>query len=157
MGTSTSKSRTGMAGTKFKHMCDHGSGAVSSTTAIGASHSRDAVLKDWIEVWDYVGGTSFRGFVSDNVEQRAMFVFLEEGMVGNDLKNGLMALIELASAAPFECDSLVLCLDRDMHAKQMQRVTRDLGWVGFGLATLDSWGSSEKVLSARWLFLSMDV
>ncbi len=69
-----------------------------------------------------------------------------------------MALIELASMSPIDCDSAVLCLDRGIQEPRAQHLMRDLGWVGFGLSTLDAWAlRGQEVLSERWLFLKMDL
>ncbi|KAI9818291.1 MAG: hypothetical protein M1832_004409 [Thelocarpon impressellum] len=122
-----------------------------------AEGTRQGTVEAWIEVWDYVGDACFRAFLAGGVEGRALVVFFDEAMVGNDLKNGLMALIELASVPSFDCDSVVLCLDRGTEADRLQQLTRDLGWVGFGLSTLDPWGQGKDYLSERWLFLKMDV
>lgn len=67
-----------------------GANVAGSESAVALDQTESLPLKKWIEVWDYVGGASFRGFVaeSDFAGQRALFVFLEEAMVANDLKHG---------------------------------------------------------------------
>jgi hypothetical protein len=45
-------------------------------------------VQTWIEVWDYVGGNRFRGFVADKNGETAMFVFFDETVVEGDLKAG---------------------------------------------------------------------
>lgn len=119
----------------------------------------------YIEVWDYVGNSSFRGFIAErqlpreNVE-RTLFLFFED-IAGTQLKTGsasdtipnthpswpmkltstsLMALIELASEC-FACDRLVICLER--NGDGLQNLIRDLGWVGFELITLQHWARSS--------------
>jgi len=90
----------------------------------------------FIEVWDYVGGASFRGFVEEkSIGERSLFLFFEH-VEGTQLKHGLIALIELASEC-FSCDRLVICLDR--KADGLHSLIRDLGWVGFELITLSHW------------------
>ena len=42
----------------------------------------------WIEMWDYVGGIRFRGFVAEKDDERAMFVFFDQSVVAGDLKAG---------------------------------------------------------------------
>lgn len=43
----------------------------------------------WIEVWDYVGGARFRGFMAEDLSgARSMFVFFDESHTGRDLKQG---------------------------------------------------------------------
>jgi hypothetical protein len=42
----------------------------------------------WIEVWDYAGGCSFRGFVGGNGENKSLFAFFDSSVIGRDLKQG---------------------------------------------------------------------
>jgi hypothetical protein len=69
----------------------------------------------------------------------------------------LMALLELCEIDYFSCGRLVLCIDR--HADQAARnnLTKDLGWIGFGLTTLDEFSQGEKLTSDKWLFMDMEV
>jgi hypothetical protein len=48
---------------------------------------KDAIT-DYIEMWDYVGGIRFRGFVAEKEGEKAMFVFFDESVIGGDLKAG---------------------------------------------------------------------
>jgi len=70
-----------------------------------------------------------------------------------------MALIEFTSHPSIACESLVVCLNRHTEKSKLQRVMRDLGWVGFELMTLDAWvpASSDDITSTHWLYLSMEV
>ena len=68
-----------------------------------------------------------------------------------------MALLELASTDDFECSQLVICVDREAGEEEVKDVSRDLGWVGFHLMTLDAWKEADQTISNRWLFLEMDV
>jgi hypothetical protein len=43
---------------------------------------------DYIEMWDYVGGIRFRGFVAEKEDERAMFIFFDESVINGDLKAG---------------------------------------------------------------------
>lgn len=115
-----------------------------------------SVVTDWIEMWDYVGGIRFRGFVADQEDEKAMFVFFDEGVVGGDLKAGLMALLELCEVDYFSCSRLVVCIDR--HTDQLARdtLTKDLGWIGFSLTTLEDFSSKGEIISDRWLFMEME-
>jgi hypothetical protein len=47
-------------------------------------HSIDA----WLEIWDYRGGCSFRGFVGGNGDKKSLFAFFDSAVVGRDLKQG---------------------------------------------------------------------
>lgn len=42
----------------------------------------------FFEVWDYVGGASFRGFVAGEGSERCLFTFFDSAVVGMDLKQG---------------------------------------------------------------------
>jgi hypothetical protein len=42
----------------------------------------------WLEVWDYAGGCSFRGFVAGTGTEKCLFAFFDSGVVGRDLKQG---------------------------------------------------------------------
>lgn len=46
------------------------------------------LVSDWIEVWDYVGGNRFRGFVANKNDEKAMVVFFDQNVIGGDLKAG---------------------------------------------------------------------
>jgi len=139
----------------------------------------------FIEVWDYIGGTSFRGFIADKQTSRGrlektLFLFFEH-VADTQLKHGLMALIELATEC-FACDRLVICLER--NAQGLRGLMRDLGWVGFELVTLAHWVptdlpgpagpgarcgsfssvstsssafSDDDITSEKWLFMGMEL
>lgn len=66
----------------------------ASSEAFG-EHYRKTVLNDWIEVWDYVGGIRFRGFVAERADEKAMVVFFDQNVVGGDLKAGSVHLTEI--------------------------------------------------------------
>ena len=67
-----------------------------------------------------------------------------------------MALLELCELDSFSCNRLVVCIDR--HADQMARDTlvKDLGWIGFGLTTLDDFSDGGELTSDKWLFMDME-
>lgn len=44
-----------------------------------------------LEVWDYVGGNRFRGFVADRDGERAMFIFFDPTVIGAELKTGYVS------------------------------------------------------------------
>jgi len=120
------------------------------------STTRPTLIKSYLEIYDYVGGSSFRGFVAERNGNRAMFVFFATGGLGSDLKSGLMALLALSSVPNIDCSELVVCLDRSMPAVDRTGLIKDLGWVGFELTTLDEWTDNEEVVSEKWLFLSLE-
>jgi hypothetical protein len=79
--------------------------------ALGVSMSKDAndygsgypfpepeSVSDWIEMWDYVGGIRFRGFVAEKEDERAMFVFFDQAVVAGDLKAGYVTSLSHSRA-----------------------------------------------------------
>jgi hypothetical protein len=42
----------------------------------------------WLEVWDYRGDLTFRGFVVEKNGGRSLFIFFEAAVAGKDLKPG---------------------------------------------------------------------
>jgi len=118
---------------------------------------RRGLVTEWLEMYDYVGGTRFRGFVAEKNGERTMFVFFDNEVIGNDLKPGLMALLELCDIPSFDCSQLVVCLDRHAEPHAMSALSRDLGWVGFSLTTLDDWTKGDEITSDSWIFMGMDV
>ncbi|KAH4111817.1 hypothetical protein HBH74_101430 [Parastagonospora nodorum] len=114
------------------------------------------VVSDWIEMWDYVGGIRFRGFVADKDGEKAMFVFFDQSVVAGDLKAGLMALLELCEVDYFSCDRLVVCIDRHADTTARDSLVKDLGWIGFSLTTLDDFSEGAELTSDKWLFMDME-
>lgn len=135
---------------------------------VGMAPAVDAFL----EIWDYSGGSRFRGFVAERRGSKGLFIFFDEGAFGHDLKAGwvdswrwgptangssLMALLELCSLDELGCTELVICLDRDMETADLKSLMKDLGWVGFSPTTLIDWAQSQEIISSKWVFLAMDV
>jgi hypothetical protein len=117
----------------------------------------DFAAAAWMEIWDFVGGASFRAFVADNGSEKTLFTFFDAGVVGScDLKSALVALIELAEG-PLACSSVVLCVDRRIAPAEVQGLLRSLQWVGFEGMTLDHWAGDLDAVSARWLFVGMEL
>ncbi|KAJ4339274.1 hypothetical protein N0V95_007827 [Ascochyta clinopodiicola] len=109
-------------------------------------------------MWDYVGGIRFRGFVAETRDEKSMFVFFDQAVIqsSGDLKAGLMALLELCELDYFACDRLVVAIDRTADSTSLMK---DLGWIGFGLATLDDFVLDDieaEVTSQQWLFMEME-
>jgi hypothetical protein len=67
-----------------------------------------------------------------------------------------MALLELCEQDPFSCDRLVLCIDRRADAYARDNLTKDLGWIGFGLTTLVEFSDGKELTSEKWLFMDME-
>lgn len=119
----------------------------------------------WLELWDFAGGASFRGFLSEDVTGRelTLFAFFDAHMLvgsGSDLKKSLMALIELADSA-LECAHLVVCVDRQAMPllEDAASLMKGLQWAGFSLTTLDAWtgGEGVDVTSPDWVFMGMEL
>jgi hypothetical protein len=58
--------------------------------------SSTAAVVDCIEMWDYVGGTRFRGFVAEKDGEKALFVFFDQAVIGRDLKAGYVSPLSLS-------------------------------------------------------------
>ncbi|MCJ1399385.1 hypothetical protein MMC11_002587 [Xylographa trunciseda] len=116
-----------------------------------------ASISEWIEVWDYASDLNFRGFVGGVGGDKSLFIFFEPNVMDKDLKPGLMALIELANHPVLACSELVICLDRLISETDSKGLIRDLGWVGFELATLAPWNDGVNDTSNEWVMLSMEI
>lgn len=68
-----------------------------------------------------------------------------------------MALLELCDISYFGCSRLVVCIDRHTEARVSEALTKDLGWIGFQLTTLDDFTQQDEITSEKWLFMDMDV
>jgi hypothetical protein len=113
----------------------------------------------WMEIWDYRGGASFRAFMAGDVmtAEKSLFVFFDaHAVVGRDLKQALVALIELAEG-PLECAHMTICIDRAIDASEAISLTKGLTWAGFSLTMLDAWTGGLDVTSAKWLFMGMEL
>ncbi|KAF2115319.1 ornithine decarboxylase antizyme-domain-containing protein, partial [Lophiotrema nucula] len=117
----------------------------------------EGMVTDWVQIWDYVGGNKFMGFVAENEGEKSMFVFFEQAVIGSDLKTALMGLLELCDIPYFSCSKLVACLDRKTDTRATDTLVKDLGWIGFQLTTLQEFTSGDEITSDRWLFMDMDV
>ncbi|KXL42054.1 hypothetical protein M433DRAFT_154178 [Acidomyces richmondensis BFW] len=56
------------------------------------------LVREYMEMWDYAGGARFRGFVAEKEDERAMFVFFDNEVLGKDLKLGFVLVISPALA-----------------------------------------------------------
>ncbi|KAF2730126.1 hypothetical protein EJ04DRAFT_515448 [Polyplosphaeria fusca] len=130
---------------------------VATQSYVSEKDGKSGTITDWIEIWDYVGGNRFRGFVAEKDGEKAMFIFFQEAVIGGDLKSALMALLELCDDPYFTCSRLIVCLDRQAHPRASEALIKDLGWIGFQLSTLDDFTSGEEICSDEWLFMDMDV
>jgi hypothetical protein len=172
---------TGMLNNNDYATSDYGTPGSVQDVAV-CSGNKSTVIEA-IEMWDYVGGIRFRGFVAETQSEKAMFVFFDQAVMqsSGDLKAGyvlpfasaasaasphfdlvltissLMALLELCEVPYFGCDRLVVAIDRSADSKALMK---DLGWIGFGLATLDDFVFDEdmeaETTSQQWLFMEME-
>ncbi|CAI6335530.1 unnamed protein product [Periconia digitata] len=114
------------------------------------------LVTEWIEMWDYVGGIRFRGFVADKDGEKTMFVFFDQTVIREKIKPGLMALLELCDIPYFSCPRLMLSIDRDTATSDMDALVKDLGWIGFQLTTLSDFSDDVDLISDKWLFMDME-
>ena len=72
------------------HVVMNGLGTPPSETRLHNRYDASSVIAQWLEIWDYTGGTRFRGFTVEGPAQseKTMFVFFDEVVVGKDLKQG---------------------------------------------------------------------
>ena len=68
-----------------------------------------------------------------------------------------MALLELCEVPEFDCSRLIVCLDRHIDSRAMEALTKDLGWIGFQLTTLNGFTHGDEITSDKWLFMDMEV
>lgn len=45
-------------------------------------------IRNWVEVWDYVGDAIYRGFLTDMNDERTLFLFFRDSVLGHNLKAG---------------------------------------------------------------------
>ncbi|EKG17748.1 Ornithine decarboxylase antizyme [Macrophomina phaseolina MS6] len=128
-----------------------------TTDASDYGFPQSGAVSQWIEVWDYVGGARFRGFVAGEGDSKAMFVFFDSEATVRDLKPGLMALMELCSLDEFDCRLLNVCIDRAAPEDDTKALIKDLGWIGFEPVTLAEWTETPPIVSEKWIFLGMEV
>lgn len=124
----------------------------NSKTSRATRHKVDA----WLEIWDYTGGCSFRAFVGGNGDKKSLFAFFDSAVVATDLKQGLMALIELAETV-FAVKQVVICVDRAVPEADRKAFMKNLRWIGFEMTNLDMWADSLDVTSEKWLMLGMEI
>ncbi|KAK4185262.1 ornithine decarboxylase antizyme-domain-containing protein [Podospora australis] len=113
----------------------------------------------WLEIWDYVGGSSFRGFIAEDLSlcTKTLYVFFDSHVMSRDLKQALVALIELAEG-PLDCSHMVIAIERSIEQEEARALTKGLQWAGFSLTTLDFWTPTGlDVVSDRWVFMGMEV
>lgn len=108
-----------------------------------------------IEIWDYMGGCNFRGFVGGFDDNKGLFIFFDSSAAQKDLKQGLMALIDFAESV-FDVPRMVICLDRSIPECDNQALLKCLTWVGFVPITLELW-AGVPATSDKWVFLGMQI
>ena len=68
-------------------------GTPGSVQEVTTASGNKSTVTDCIEMWDYVGGIRFRGFVAETQGEKAMFVFFDQAVMqaSGDLKAGYVA------------------------------------------------------------------
>ncbi|KAL3469460.1 ornithine decarboxylase antizyme-domain-containing protein [Aspergillus californicus] len=134
-------------------------GMDASQTRPNSTGFENKRVQRWVEVLDYTSDAIYRGFVTGASDERTLFVFLTETELGHGLKSGLIALFELACIPEFGCSQIVACVPRSKYGSELE-LTRNMGWCGFGLTTLQPWDTINCLISpvsTSWLFLSAEV
>lgn len=135
---------------------DNGSYEMGTDTHISSTIALNKKIDAYFEVWDYVGGCNFRGFVGGHTNKQSLFVFFENSTIHKDLKQGLMALIDFAEVV-FDVPLIVLCLDRLIPEHELNPLLKSLSWVGFKPVLLESLTNSTSVISTKWFFMGMEI
>jgi hypothetical protein len=78
----------------------------------GLGAGANGSVRGWLEIWDYAGGSSFRGFVAEDVSQetKSLFVFFDVHSISRDLKQAYVPLfswLKYGSVADLVTDSLL--------------------------------------------------
>lgn len=55
------------------------------------SNQTTSQVNSWVEVWDYAGGCSCKGFVAGIREEKTLFVFFDSAVIGQDMKQGFVS------------------------------------------------------------------
>ena len=65
-------------------------GTPGSVQHVATVSGNTSTVTDCLEMWDYVGGIRFRGFVAETQNEKAMFVFFDQKVLqaSGDLKAG---------------------------------------------------------------------
>ncbi|POS82173.1 hypothetical protein EPUL_005715, partial [Erysiphe pulchra] len=141
---------------------DNGSYEMGAGTILGRNALKKKInwrdsnnIDAYFEMWDYIGGCNFRGFVGGRGEKQSLFIFFEKSTIHKDLKQGLMALIEFAEVV-FDVPRIVLCLDRSIPENDVKPLLKSLSWVGFKPVSLEFLTHSTTVISTKWFFLGME-
>ncbi|KAH8704714.1 ornithine decarboxylase antizyme-domain-containing protein [Talaromyces proteolyticus] len=130
-------------------------GAYYQNTRPESSRTNHQTIDAYLEIWDYANDAIYRGFVAEYDNQKTLFVFFDDRTADHGIKNGLLALFELAEMEHLSCDHVVACVPRLADPMGLG-IVRNLGWCGFSLTTLESWmttDSSAASISDRWIFL----
>jgi hypothetical protein len=61
-------------------------GNVDAYNCLGNQNA--CLVNSWLELWDYAGGSTFRGFVANSENERCLFAFFSPNVAGRDLKQG---------------------------------------------------------------------
>lgn len=90
MGTTNGEMRNGGGGGSGASM--HG----KKDTIAAVARSRTAlrrgnIVQHFLEVWDYIGSGSFRGFVVNRAGEKDMFMFFDRAALVRDLKPGCVS------------------------------------------------------------------
>lgn len=71
--------------------------------------STTSLVSEWIEIWDYVGDLRFRGFAAGHGDQRSLFAFFDDAVIGKDLKQGYVSTRRLSLDSSLHSRSRLTC------------------------------------------------
>lgn len=63
-------------------------GARTTNVPVKYWKTTPGLVDRWVEFWDYVGDTSFKGFIAGEGDEKNLFVFFNVELIGKDLKQG---------------------------------------------------------------------
>lgn len=66
--------------------------STSSGSSAVTTNETNGFVQAWFEMWEYKENCRFRGFIAENEEEKALFVFFDENAFGGGLKPGYVPL-----------------------------------------------------------------
>lgn len=97
------------------------SGSYSSTSSNSTIQltSRVGLVDNYFELWDYIGGTRFRGFIAERKGHRGLFAFFDQEVLGHNLKPRSVHFVNLPMSAT---DMSVVCWHLSNYAVNQKSI-----------------------------------
>lgn len=67
-------------------------GGINCAGGGGGGDGAAVEISAWAEVWDYVGGTSYRAFIGEQNGEKTLFAFFDSTVVDMELKQAYVPL-----------------------------------------------------------------